>query len=192
MIPILYALIGAALILDLRDDEEEDYLGLEWGRSAWMAAIFVATAAMVYMRLDERLDGQILVTGLSLLSGLAGLLIWSPGHAWILQPPGQQVLGETGTRPTVWTRAASLLFGHRTEAGSHTLDLPGWILASALRYCVPCCLLAAASLNPWVCLAGPLIILGYWPIAYKITKGEHTKYVGAAIAGASVYGLLGI
>lgn len=185
IIHLVQALFGGTLVLLMRNDTIESLGDLNLKKGFWLILAAAMTLGLGLIKYDPWQAN---------LLALVAAWLWSDGHNWILSPPGQ-ILGnkedEHRTRPSKYLDAALLFIGEKHVADEE-LGLTPWFIASALRYWLPCVGAFWITGNGWLVLAGPLIIFGYWPVAWWLERliKSDTKFIGAFLAGAIFYGVL--
>jgi hypothetical protein len=173
---MIYAAVGAALFYFLRNDTAEFGIKARW---PWILACLAAFGAFMALSHPE----------LSLARYGAAFAVYvflmTYAHGPILSPPWQPC----STTPDHIEKALMVWF---YKLPGDKMGYPMWMIYAALRYVLPCEIIALAIGSPWYAVAGLVCVLGYWPIAYWLAKAEDTKFVGAAICGAAVFGGLGL
>jgi hypothetical protein len=172
----LYAAIGAGLFYLLRNDTAE--FGIK-GRAHWILACLIAFFGLMVLSLPE--------LSLARYGAAFGAYVFllTYAHGPILSPPWQPC----STTPDHIEKA--LMTWHYKQPGDKMGYLM-WGQYAFARYVLPCGVIGIAIDNPLFWAVGLACVLGYWPFAYWVAKGENTKFVGAAIAGAAVFGGLAL
>lgn len=173
---MIYAAIGAALFYFLRNDTAE--FGIK-SRLPWILACLGAFVAFMAM---SRPDLSLARYGAAFV---AYVFLLTYAHGPILSPPWQPC----STTPDHVEKGLMVWL---YKLPGDRMGYPMWMIYAFIRYVLPCGIIGFALNEPLFWGVGLVCVLGYWPVAYWLTSGEHTKYVGAAICGAAVFGGLGL
>lgn len=173
VIDAVFAALGAAIFYFLRNDIDE--FGI--GRAPWVIAAIAAFMGLLWIE-HPNLDWWRYAICLPVISFL---ITWA--HGPILQGPNQ-ICSDTPDA------IEKMLYVWWYKRAGDRMGLPVWLLYATARYIIPCGIIALAIDRPLYWLAGVCCVVGYWPLAHMIAGGEKTKFVGAAAAGAFIYGLV--
>lgn len=210
---VIAAFFGGWLLLMKRDDTPQTFLGWTPGAAGWnyimFAYGFLVSLPSAYHAWWTK-DLPLLYWPPLLAAFLCSLIVagaWTPGHGPILRGPGADQRWDPDVLlrivMKIWrvdpaTVDACTLKGLHSK-GENTIicrpriGWPVWTTYCIVRY-VPWTIAAGACLkNPYLALSGFGVVLAYWPIAHIVMGVKpkwDSRFVGAALAGAVVYGVI--
>jgi hypothetical protein len=203
---LVFGFVGGVLIYALRNDHVETILGLEATRSTWMIVSFGYALALFSLHTFPAMSpfwaalSALCAAGWTAviwstahgpcLRGPRATLRWDPDHIlyWCLRLwRGKQIAARATTLYPDETKEQMRGFVVAPKIG---LDV--WLTYGFVRYCLPCIVIGIFIPNTLVWLAGPLIMLGYWPLGHWWERNMDAKaqFAGAFVAGFVFYGLI--
>jgi hypothetical protein len=180
---LLQALIGAALVLGLRNDTRVHIFGARITRSMFVTVICLFAFFLLAFPLVGVVPVYVWMPMSFLGTGLIGFIMTAP-HGQTLRGPHQILPVD---EDDYCLDAAMFLTDH--EGLGEKMGWPTWLIYNSLRYVAPCLLLGAISQSWIAAAAGLLTVICYWPIAWLpwLRDKVYPLYFGAAMCGFWVF-----
>lgn len=164
----VWAVLGALIWWQARDDDTEVVGPFRLTSSAWKCLIIIAAAVLLY-------DAGVGIGVFAVVLAVFVAVLTAP-HNILLSPPAHQVL----SRPRDALQV--VLFRLFKKKAGQVCGLPLYIAYSIMRYCAPISIMGAITQTWPLLVAGPLASIAYYPWKHS----EQSKYVRAAIVGGIV------